>query len=164
MTAPALGSTALPAAELRRGYACFPSGVAVLAGLGEHGPHGMAVSTFVPVSLSPALVSVCVQHTSTTWPVLQALPRIGVSVLAEHQADLSTRFASAAEDRFAGVDWHLGDAGSVLIAEAAAWFSCAVTDQVRAGDHDIVVLAVHELTARHDAPLVFHASGYRRLQ
>jgi hypothetical protein len=35
---------------------------------------------------------------------------------------------------------------------------------VRAGDHDIVVLRGHDLDADHGpAPLVFHASRFRRL-
>lgn len=164
MTAPVVGSTDLSNTELRRGFAAFPSGVTVLAGLAEHGPVGMAVSSFVPVSLSPPLVSVCVQRTSTTWPVLRDLPRIGISVLAEHQGQISTQLAARTGDRFAGVPWHLGDRGTVLIGAAAAWFTCSIADEVRAGDHDIIVLAVHDLSAHHDAPLVFHGSDYRRLQ
>ncbi|MFB9833638.1 flavin reductase family protein, partial [Actinoallomurus acaciae] len=47
----------------------------------------------------------------------------------------------------------------------AAWFDCTIEQQFRSGDHDIVVFRVHDLDASPDiAPLVFHASGYRRLR
>lgn len=164
MTVPVAGGSRLSTEALRRGYGAFPSGIVVLAGLGTDGPRGMAVSSFVPVSLAPPLVSVCVQLTSTTWPALRALPRIGLSVLADHQGDISTRFAARSRDRFAGVSWQLVNDGTVLIEDAAAWFSCSVVEDVRAGDHDIVVLRVHDLVAHDDEPLVFHKSRYRRLQ
>jgi len=67
--------------ELRRVYGAYPTGVAVVAGLVDGRPAGIAASSFVPVSLDPPLVSVCVAHTSTTWPLLGGLPRIGISVL-----------------------------------------------------------------------------------
>src|SRR5918997_4998820 len=71
--------------ELRRAYGCFPSGVTAICTLVDGAPDGMAASSFTSVSLDPPLVSVCVQNTSTTWPRLRHLPRLGVSVLAESQ-------------------------------------------------------------------------------
>ena len=38
----------------------------------------LAASSFTSVSVDPPLVSVCVQNTSTTWPVLQAARRLGL--------------------------------------------------------------------------------------
>jgi flavin reductase (DIM6/NTAB) family NADH-FMN oxidoreductase RutF len=49
---------------------------------------------------------------------------------------------------------------------ASAWFNCSVAQQCRAGDHDIVVLRVHDLDVEADhaaPPLVFHASRVRPL-
>src|SRR5690606_13074244 len=66
---------------LRRVYGAYPTGVTAVAGLVGGRPVGIAASSFVPVSLTPPLVSVCVAHTSTTWPLLRDLPRIGISVL-----------------------------------------------------------------------------------
>ena len=51
-----------------------------------------------------------------------------------------------------------------MLIGAAAWLECSVQREIRAGDHDIVVLHVHDLGAVDDvAPLVFHDSCYRRL-
>ncbi|MEV5704976.1 flavin reductase family protein [Actinoallomurus sp. NPDC052274] len=150
--------------ELRRVYGAYPTGVTVVAGLAGGRPVGIAASSFVPVSLDPPLVSVCVAHTSTTWPLLRGLPRIGISVLGAHQEEVGRRLGARGGDRFAGVGWRATADGCVLIEDAAAWFECTIEQQVRSGDHDIVVFRVHDLDARPEvAPLVFHASGFRRL-
>lgn len=47
-------------AGLRRVFAHFPSGVVAVSAEVDGEPRGMAVSTFVPVSLDPPLVSFCV--------------------------------------------------------------------------------------------------------
>ena len=150
--------------ELRRVYGAYPTGVAVVAGLVDGRPAGIAASSFVPVSLDPPLVSVCVAHTSTTWPLLGGLPRIGISVLGAHQQHIGRRLGARTGDRFAGVAWRSTAGGCVLVEGASAWFDCTVEQRVRSGDHDIVVFRVHDLDAALDVPpLVFHASAFRRL-
>jgi flavin reductase (DIM6/NTAB) family NADH-FMN oxidoreductase RutF len=150
--------------DLRRVYGAYPTGVAVVAGLAGGRPAGIAASSFVPVSLDPPLVSVCVAHTSTTWPLLRELPRIGISVLGAHQEEVGRRLGARSGDRFAGVEWRSTPGGGVLVEGAAAWYECTIEQRVRSGDHDIVVFRVHDLDAAPDVPpLVFHASAFRRL-
>ncbi|MEW2165626.1 flavin reductase family protein [Streptomyces sp. NPDC007084] len=74
---------------LRRAYAMFPSGVTALCAHVDGTPVGLAASAFTCVSLTPPLVSVRVAHTSTTWPILRAAPRVGISVLAEEHTDIA---------------------------------------------------------------------------
>ncbi|WNI19050.1 flavin reductase family protein [Actinacidiphila sp. ITFR-21] len=155
----------LEPAELRRVFGTFPTGVTAVAALVDGVPVGLAANSFTSVSLDPPLVSVCVAHTSTTWPVLRDRARLGVSVLGAHQERACAQLAGRGGDRFAGLDWHATDDGAVLLAGASAWFDCAVEQHIRAGDHDIVLLRIHELGADHAvAPLVFHASRFRRLE
>ncbi|WP_174514822.1 flavin reductase family protein [Streptacidiphilus anmyonensis] len=150
--------------QLRHAFGAFPTGVTALAALVDGTPVGLAASSFTSVSLDPPLVSVCVAHTSTTWPLLRDRARIGVSVLGAHQESACRRLAARDGDRFAGLAWHATTDGAVLIEEASAWFDCSVERLVAAGDHDIVLLRVHELDADHAvAPLVFHASRFHRL-
>ncbi|MFI0374075.1 flavin reductase family protein [Actinomadura sp. 1N219] len=150
--------------DLRRVYGAYPTGVTVVAGLTGGSPVGIAASSFVPVSLDPPMVSVCVAHTSTTWPLLRGLPRIGISVLAAHQAHVGRRLGSRDADRFAGVDWRSTPDGCVRIEGAAAWYDCSIEQQFRSGDHDIVVFRVNDLDARAGVPpLVFHGGAFRDL-
>jgi flavin reductase (DIM6/NTAB) family NADH-FMN oxidoreductase RutF len=149
--------------DLRKVYGAHPSGVTAVAALADGRPTGIAASSFVPVSLDPPLVSVCVAHTSSTWPALRGLSRIGISVLAADQEWLSRQLGGPASGRFENVAWRSTGEGAVFVEGAVAWFDCTIERQVPAGDHDIVLFAVQALGAVHDAPLVFHGSSYRRL-
>jgi flavin reductase (DIM6/NTAB) family NADH-FMN oxidoreductase RutF len=150
--------------DLRRVFARYPTGVAVLAALVDGAPVGLAANSFTSVSLEPPLASVCVAHTSTTWPRLRRAPRLGISVLGAAQQGVSRQLAARSGDRFAGLSWRATVDGSVVLTGSAAWFECSVLREVAAGDHDIVLLEVHDLAAIDEiAPLVFHDSTYRRL-
>ncbi|WP_347359762.1 flavin reductase family protein, partial [Streptomyces sp. 150FB] len=156
---------ALDSTELRRVFGAFPSGVTAVAALVDGVPAGLAASSFTSVSLDPPLVSVCVAHNSTTWPLLRDRARLGVSVLGAHQERACRQLAARGTDRFAGLGWRATPDGAVLIDDASAWFDCTVENHIRAGDHDIVLLRVHELDADHAvAPLVFHTGRFRRLE
>jgi flavin reductase (DIM6/NTAB) family NADH-FMN oxidoreductase RutF len=151
-------------AQLRRVFAAFPTGIAAVAAVIDGEPAGLAASSFVSVSLDPPLVSVCVAHTSTTWPALRMAGRLGISVLGDHQEQASRQLSSCAAERFAGLDWHATAHGAVLLCEASAWFDCSLEQEIPAGDHDIVLLLVHDLGASEVMPLVFHGSSYRQLE
>lgn len=154
---------ALGQAQLRRVLAAFPTGVAAVAAIIDDEPAGLAASSFVSVSLDPPLVSVCIGHTSTTWPVLRTAGRLGISVLGAHQETASRQLSSRDGERFAGLRWRSTDDGAVLLHEASAWFDCSIEREIPAGDHDIVLLRVHDLGASEAMPLVFHGSAYRQL-
>jgi flavin reductase (DIM6/NTAB) family NADH-FMN oxidoreductase RutF len=158
MTAP------LSPAQLRQVFAAFPTGVAAVAAVIDGEPAGLAASSFVSVSLDPPLVSVCVAHTSTTWPTLRSAGRLGISVLGDHQEQASRQLSSRAGKRFAGLDWRATADGAVLLSEASAWLDCSLEQEIPAGDHDIVLLRVHDLGASEVMPLVFHGSSYRQLK
>ncbi|MFB7862720.1 flavin reductase family protein [Streptomyces sp. NPDC056069] len=150
--------------SLRAVYGAFPTGVTAIAALVDGEPVGLAASSFTTVSLAPPLVSVCMAHTSGTWPVLRRADRLGLSVLGADQGALCRRLAGPAGERFAGASWQADEDGAVLLDDAAAWFTCSVDEEIRAGDHDIVVLRVHDLRLDRDVdPLVFHASSFRSL-
>lgn len=150
---------------LREVFGTFPTGVTAIAALVDGVPVGIAANSFTSVSLDPPLVSVSIAHSSTTWPLLRNRARLGVSVLGAHQELACRRLSSRDADRFALLPWRATPDGAVLIEGASAWLDCSIEQQIRAGDHDIVLLRVHELDADHSVPpLVFHASRFRRLE
>ncbi|MBB4133986.1 flavin reductase (DIM6/NTAB) family NADH-FMN oxidoreductase RutF [Gordonia humi] len=114
--------------------------------------------------MDPPLVSICVQHTSTTWPVLSADKHIGISVLADSQEAVSRRLAAKKVDRFADVRWFSSDTDAVFVDEATAWLDCSISQAIPAGDHDVVLLQVNRMSMNDAAaPLVFHDSRFRTL-
>src|SRR5690606_11869899 len=80
--------------DLRGVMACFATGVAVITAA-EPGrpPVGMAVNSFVSVSLEPPLVLFCAAHTSSTWPAIRAAGHFCANVLAAGQEELARAFA-----------------------------------------------------------------------
>jgi flavin reductase (DIM6/NTAB) family NADH-FMN oxidoreductase RutF len=161
MTAP---DTELTPELLRAAFASFPSGVTSVAGMHDGVPVGMAASSFVSVSLDPPLVSVCVALTSTTWPVLRPLPRLGLSILAEEHGAVARALAAKNIDRFAGVSWEQSEGGAVFLHGSALWLECSLTQEIPAGDHGIALLKIEQLWTYPDvSPLVFHGSQYRQL-
>ena len=149
---------------LRQAFGCFPSGVTAFCGMIDGRPEGMAASSFTSVSLAPALVSVCVAKTSSTWPRLARLERLGLSVLASEHGTVARSLASKHVDRFRGVNWTSADSGAVFVHGATLWLDCSVYSVVEAGDHDIVLLAIEALAMYPDvAPMVFHRSHFHDL-
>ena len=154
----------LTASTLREAFGHYPSGVVAIAAHVEGVRHGLAASTFVPVSLDPPLVAFCVQNTSTTWPKLEGLPMLGISVLGEDHDEAARALAAKTGDRFAGLQTVSTDSGAVFIKGTGLWLESAIEQQIPAGDHVIVVLRVTEVTVDAEvAPIVFHRSVFRRL-
>jgi flavin reductase (DIM6/NTAB) family NADH-FMN oxidoreductase RutF len=150
-------------AALRKVFGAFPTGVAAVAAVVDGQPAGLAANSFVSVSLDPPLASVCIAHTSTTWPVLRTAPRLGISVLGGHQETAGRQLSARGGDRFADLRWRETGHGAVLLCEASAWFDCSIDQEIPAGDHDIVLLRIHDLGASEISPLVFHGSAFRQL-
>ena len=150
--------------QLRRAFGMFPSGVAAVCARIDRVPVGMAASSFTSVSVDPPLVSVCVQNTSSTWPLLRERPRLGLSVLAESHEGGVMQLASKEGDRFAGIEWDAGPHESILVRGSSAWMEVSLFEEVAAGDHSIALLEVHSLdTSEHTPPLIFHASRFHKM-
>lgn len=157
-------SDAADGRALRDAYGRFPSGVVAVCAEVEGGERvGMAVSSFTSVSLKPALVSICLDRGSSTWPRLRLARRLGVSVMGAGHTGAARQLASRSGDRFAGLDVETADGGALLLHGASAWFECRVSSEVEAGDHVVVLLEVIGFGARDDEPLVFHGSRFRAL-
>ena len=150
--------------ELRDAYGCFPSGVTAICALVGETPVGMAVSSFISVSLEPPLVAVCMQNGSETWQKLNPLTHLGVSVLGSGHDAACRQLSAKLGDRFAGITWEATPSGAVFIAGAAVWLECTIDQRITAGDHEIVLLRIERLKMERDvSPLVFHASRFHKL-
>jgi flavin reductase (DIM6/NTAB) family NADH-FMN oxidoreductase RutF len=151
--------------HLRRVFGAFPTGVTAVAALINDFPCGITASSFTSVSMNPALVSVCIARSSVTWSLLRQSPRLGVSILSADQAQAGRQLATRADDRFSGLSWRATIDGAVFLDAASGWLDTSIQRIVPAGDHDIAILAVHDLDADHEVrPLVFHASRFRNLE
>src|SRR5581483_1884579 len=108
----------------------------------------------------PPLVLICVEKSVKTHDAIAASGKFAVSILGAEQADLSSRFASRAEDKFSGVRTARGALGLPLIEGALTTMECSLRDQLPGGDHSIFVGEVVEARPHEGTPLLYYRSGY----
>lgn len=153
----------IDAAQFRQTLGHFPTGVTVITAAGADGPVGFAVGSFFSISLDPPLVGFCAGKSSSSWPLIRAAGSFCVNILAEDQEAVCRVFASKAPDKFEGLGWTAAGTGSPRLADVLAWIDCDVEAVHDAGDHDICVGRVRELSVdRENGPLVFYRGGYGR--
>lgn len=153
------------ALAVRRAFAQFPSGVAVLAVDIDGAKHALVASSFmVGVSLQPCLVATAIQKTSETWELINGVATLGVSIVGAGQGDLIRQLAGKDRAaRFEEVAFERDHNGAVYIEDASLWLECSINAVSDAGDHKMVLLEVHRLGAGTTEPLVWHGATFREL-
>ena len=143
----------------------FPTGVTVITARGPGGePVGLTVSSFNSVSLTPPLVVWNLSAHLPSVPIFESAAVYAINVLADDQQDISQRFASRGEDKFAGIAFTEGEGGVPLLPGCCASFQCRQFARHPGGDH--VVFIGEVLAFERDAakrPLLFQGGAYRRL-
>ncbi len=155
----------IDAAHFRRVMGHYPTGVTVVTGIGEDGPLGLAIGSFVSISLDPPLVGFFPTNSSSSWPGIKASGSFCVNVLAADQENVCRVFASKGEDKFASVEWSPSpETGSPLIAGSLAWIDCRIYSVSEAGDHDLCMGRVVAMDVGRDdvLPLAFFKGAYGR--
>ena len=151
--------------KIRKAFSSFATGVAVATTVGREGePLGITISSFNTVSLQPPLVLWSLGVDSISYDAFANAEHFAVNVLAGHQGDLSARFASRGEDKFAGLECGKGVTGMPILPEFAACFECATEYRYPGGDHLILVGRVLNFEDRGLEPLIFYRSEFYRVR
>lgn len=143
----------------------FASGVCVLTTADAAGrPVGITISAFSSLSLQPPLVLFCIGNRSVNLAAWLEAGQFSVNVLAEGQAALSESFASAREDKFAGVPGSIGSNGCFRLEGALVTLECRRVAVHQTGDHYIIIGHVdHVVPGPDDPPLLRFRGRYRTL-
>ena len=153
---------------LRRAMRTWTSGVTIVTAAHEGRRHGMTVSSFTSVALEPPLVMVSLQTGARTHQLVSLSGHFGVTVLADGQRELSSRFAGQvadSEDRLSGVAVATLVSGAPLLEGGLAWLDCRVTQAILAGTNTLFLAEVLEARAFDDGrPLVYFDRDYRGLE
>jgi flavin reductase (DIM6/NTAB) family NADH-FMN oxidoreductase RutF len=156
--------SAVSAQEFRLACGRFATGVTIASVLDSEGtPHGLTVNSFSSVSLEPPLILICLGHAVTMIDAFRESRFFGISVLKEHQREISDRFAQKGHDRFNGTKWHAGETGVPLLDDTLAEMELAVRHRFAAGDHDILVGEMISARISDGEPLIYFGSRYRGL-
>ena len=150
--------------HLRLALGRYATGVTIVSCLGADDAFvGLTANSFNSLSLEPPLVLWSLRQASPSLPAFAVATHFAVNVLSEAQVELSRRFASRVEDRFAEGAWALGEHGSPVLAACAAVFECETVSQQMAGDHCLFIGRVLACTEAALPPLIFQAGHYRLL-
>jgi flavin reductase (DIM6/NTAB) family NADH-FMN oxidoreductase RutF len=148
--------------EFRAALGMFATGVTIVtARTGDGQVIGLTANSFNSVSLDPPLVLWSLARAAASLPSFSAGSHYAINVLAADQKSLAERFALKGADRWAGVNFTEGIAGSPLLTGAAATFECFNRSRYEEGDHVIFVGEVERCSWRAGAsPLLFHGGQF----
>src|SRR6202007_1663967 len=104
----------------------FCTGITIITTVHDEVPIGFACQSFAALSLDPPLVLFCPTKVSKSWQAIEATGRFCRNVLHEKQKDLSARFGSKEQDKFAEIDWSPSQLGSPIIKGSLAHIDCTV--------------------------------------
>ena len=155
----------ISADEFKAALGLRASGVSIVTARAGDEVHGMTMTDFAGVSLSPPLALICADKTANTLKLIQRGGNFAINLLAADQQALSNKFASKKEEwtRFDGLACGRATTGAPLIPGALASLDCRVVAQHDAGDHVLVVGEIEAFVPGAGEPLLYFRGGYRGL-
>lgn len=144
----------------------FASGVTVVTTVDKDGnDHGMTVSAFCSVSLSPPLIQICIDKNADTHEALSNCKHFVVNILAEDQEHVARRFADLPpSERFDGAGYTRNNNGVATLNSSLAHIECVRIAAHDSGDHTIFVGEVRNSTTSDKRPLLYYRGGYTGLE
>lgn len=148
--------------DFRQALRLFASGVTIITTQDQDGAiHGMTATAFSSLSLAPPLILVAVARNTRCHAMIVATGRFGVSVLYDHQVELSRHFGGQASSdvtpQFRTLD------GTPVMENAMIMLACGLKNAIEGGDHTIFIGLVVAAVAAPGEPLIHFGGTYRRL-
>lgn len=150
--------------EFRDVIGRFASGVTVITTAVDGVPLGTTASAVSSLSLTPPMVLICMNETSSTGQAIATSKAFAINILSEDQQDLAMQFASKSADKFDGATSRIGQHGQPVLDDALATLECRVVEAVRGGTHTVFLAEVDAATARTGAPLAYFRGQFGRLE
>jgi flavin reductase (DIM6/NTAB) family NADH-FMN oxidoreductase RutF len=154
--------------EFRQAMRNWTTGVTIVTVSYQGFQHGMTVSSFASVSLTPATVLISLEREARTHDLLVESGNFGVTILTGGQQAISERFAGELtefENRFEGLNTFTLVSGVPFLEGGLAFFDCRVIQTYALTTNTLFlgeVMAVQE--GQTDPPLLYFNRQYRRLQ
>lgn len=141
----------------------FPTGVTVVTANGAERPVGVAIGSFVSISLDPPLVGFFLGTESGSWPPIEESGYFCVNVLTSDQQELCGVMASRSDTKFDGVDTTAAPhSGAPILPDVHAALDCRIEQVVQTGDHNLIIGRVLSLATHNTetGPMVFYKGQY----
>ncbi len=162
--------------EYKAVFRGHPAGVVVVTLRDADGrPVGFTATSVISVSAEPPLLAFSLASSSSSWPAVSRATTLALSFLADHQDDVSARFATSGIDRFAAGGWTALPAGEPVIDGALSWVRGRVVQRTQVGSSYLVSVEAISSSARVEpetahrsglepvSPLVYHDRTYHRI-
>lgn len=146
--------------DFRNALGNFATGIAIVTTRDSAGrPVGCTINSFASVSLTPPLISFCLDRQAGTFAAFQTHSHFALHFLAVNQEALSRRFARAGEDRFGDLQPIAGLGDVPVLPGCLAHFECSVFSRIDAGDHLLILGQVEKLEMGVDLPPLLYFRG-----
>ncbi len=158
-------NAAFDARQFRDAVGWFTTGVTVITTRAASGaPVGITANSFSSVSLDPPLVQFGLDRRALSLPAFRSFGHFAVSILAEDQQGLSSRFAKPGGDKWRDIDFEVWGSGCPVLRGVLAALDCRTEAVHEGGDHLVFIGRVLRLEARrHGRPLLFSRGAYHAL-
>lgn len=154
-------TTMMDTRELRNVLGSFVTGVTVVTTVDADGRYqGVTANSFSSVSLDPPLVLWSQATRARSYPAFRDADHFVVNILAEHQRDMSQRFATAGVDKFDGIATQPRAGGVPALLECCAWIECRKVATYPGGDHVVYLGEVLDMERTGRRPLAFAQGKY----
>ena len=155
---------AVEAAPFKEAMSRWATGVAIASCRFEGAPHGVAISSFTSVSVTPPRVLFCLSKTSRSALAFRHALEVGIALLPEDAEPLARRFSGGAEPhaRFDPDAWDLDPRAPPRLRDALACIRGGVRCRLDAGSHEVLVVDVQDVTLGRGAPLLYSQRSYVR--
>jgi flavin reductase (DIM6/NTAB) family NADH-FMN oxidoreductase RutF len=126
--------------------------------------YGFTANSFTSLSLDPPLILFSLSNRSVINAILSRSRKFAVNILNQDQRDLSIYFSKSKQDKFANINYEIGNNGSPIFADSLAVIECDLEVSYPGGDHIIYVGRVTHLQQNNDkAPLIYYKGAYDSL-
>ena len=147
--------------EYRKTLGKFVTGVTIITTCEKDGtPRGFTANSFTSVSLEPPLILICIGDFNEGLELFKNSEYFAVNILNEAQVDISNLFAQPVKNKFEEIKWSNSKFGVPIIKEALAWLECKNFDQIRSGDHLILIGNVKNFHNEGGYPLAYYNGNY----
>lgn len=137
----------------------------VTTGLGE-ARTGFTATSVASLSVDPPTIIVCLNRTSSSWPVVRENGAFCVNILSHQQSHIADRFAgrggAKGVERYEGARWGRLTTGVLALSDALVAIDCELEEAIERHSHNILIGRVRALSVKSSAePLLYWHGAYR---
>lgn len=129
---------------------------------------GFTATSASSFSMDPPAMIVCLNRSSSSWPVVQQHQGFCINLLAHDQLHVADRFSgrggATGVARYEGAAWQELVTGSLGLADALTVIDCELDEAIERHSHAILIGRVRAIRTRETAePLLYWHGAYRHI-